>query len=80
MMENLMHHTNHITLYAITLLAIGLTLRYIVGRRRFNRRGIAGVQYFKSYAVAQITLFIERLTNIIASLMIAGAIILYLIK
>lgn len=79
-MKHLIHHINHLTVYAIILLAIGLLLRYIIGKRRFNRRGIAGTQYFKSYGVALVTTIIERIINIIATLMIMGAIFLYLIR
>ena len=79
-MKNLIHHPNHLTIYAIILLAIGLLLRYIIGRRRFNRRGIAGFQYFKSYTIALMTTTIETILNFIALLMIIGAIILYLMK
>lgn len=62
------------------MLAVGISIRYIIGKRRFNRRGVAGLQYFKSYDSALITVFIERLVNIIAILMIIFAIVLYLIK
>ncbi|MEO8949926.1 MAG: molybdenum ABC transporter permease [Mucilaginibacter sp.] len=79
-MENLNNPTNHLTIYAIILLVIGLTLRYIISKRRFNRRGIAGMQYFKSYSVALVTTIIERIVNFIAALMIIGAIILFLIR
>jgi hypothetical protein len=79
-MKNLIHYTTHLTIYAIILLAVGLLLRYIIGKRRFNRRGVAGLQYFKSYGVAVITTIIEWVVNIIATLMIIGAIFLYLIK
>ena len=79
-MKNLIHHTNHLTVYAIVLLAIGLLLRYIVGKRRFNRRGVAGLQHFKSYGIALLTMTIEKMVNIIAALMIIGAIFLYLLK
>ncbi|GAB3917174.1 hypothetical protein [Mucilaginibacter boryungensis] len=79
-MKNLIHHTNHLTIYAIILLTIGFLLRYMIGKRRFNRWGIAGTQYFKSYGVALITIMIERIVNVIATLMIIWAIILYLIK
>jgi hypothetical protein len=79
-MKNLIHHTNHLTICAITLLAIGLSIRYIIGKRRFNRRGVAGLQHFKSYGVALFTMTIERIVNMIATLMIIGAIFLYLIK
>ena len=79
-MKNVIHHTNHLTIYAIILLVIGLTLRYVIGKRRFNLRGIAGMQYFKSYSLALVTIILEKAINIIATLMIIGAIILYLIK
>lgn len=79
-MKNLIHHTNHLTIYAIILLATGLSLRYIIGKRRFNRRGVAGLQHFRSYGIAVIIMTIEKVVNIIAALMIIGAVILYLIK
>ncbi len=79
-MKNLIHHANHLTIYAIILLAIGLLLRYIIAKRRFNRRCIAGMQYFKSYWVALVTTILERIINIIATLMIIGSIIITAIK
>jgi len=79
-MKNLIHHTDHLTLYASILLAVGLLLRYIIGKRRFNRRGLAEIQYFKAYGIALITITIEKVVNIIAALMIISAILLYLIK
>jgi hypothetical protein len=79
-MKNLIHHTNHLTIYAIVLLVIGLLLRYLIGKRRFNRRGVAGLQHFKTYGAALLTITIERIVNMIATLMIIGAVILYLIK
>ena len=79
-MRHLTHHTNHLTIVAIILLVLGLLIRYIVGRRRFNRRTIAGLQQFKNYNIAVLTTVLERLFNVIANLMIIGGIILYLIK
>lgn len=79
-MKNLIHNINHLTIYAIILLAVGLSLRYIVGKHRFNRRGMAGMQHFKSYGVALVTSIIERVVDIIAALMIIGAIFLHLIN
>jgi hypothetical protein len=64
----------------ILLLLFGLLVRYIIGRRKFNRRSIAGVQGFKSYAIAILTMTIEKLANIIAALCIILAIILFLFK
>jgi len=79
-MKNVTHHINQLTVHAIILLAIGLMQRYIIGKRRFNRRGVAGMQYFKSHSVALVTIIIERVVNMIAALLIIGAIILYLLK
>jgi hypothetical protein len=64
----------------ILLLLFGLFLHYIIGRRKFNRRSIAGVQGFKSYSFAVITLTIEKLVNIFAKLCIALAVLLMIIK
>jgi len=78
-MKNLIHHTNHLTIYAIILLTIGLSLRYIIGKRRFNRRGIAGLQQFRSYKHALMVCFIERLINILGAGCIAAGSALVLI-
>jgi hypothetical protein len=64
----------------ILLLLFGLLVRYIIGRRKFNRRNIAGIQGFKSYAIAVLTMTIEKLANIIAALCIILATILFLFK
>jgi len=79
-MKDLLTYTDRVTLYAIILIAIGITLRYFVGKRRFNRCGIAGLQQFSTYKQALLTTALERLLNIIATLMIGAGIILYLIK
>ena len=73
-------YQEHITFCAGILILIGLILRYWIGNRRFNRRGVAGMQYYKSYNVALITIIIEKLVNVIAVIMIIGGMILYLIK
>jgi hypothetical protein len=64
----------------ILLLLFGLLVRYFIGRRRFNRRSLAGVQGFKSYAIALLTITVEKLANILATLCILLAIILFLLK
>ena len=33
----------------LLLIALCLFIRYAIGRRRFNRRGVAGLQQFSSY-------------------------------
>ncbi|MBD1362990.1 hypothetical protein IDJ77_04130 [Mucilaginibacter sp. ZT4R22] len=72
-MKNLI--CNHIE---ILLSVVGIYLRFLIGKRRFNRRGVGGLQYFKSYSIALITAFVEKSVNIIAMLMIITAIILLL--
>jgi len=68
---------NHITLHACIFLGIGLAVRYIIGRRRFNRRGIAGLQLFSSYEKWWLITRVERLFNFLALLAIlAGAVLL----
>jgi hypothetical protein len=62
------------------MLAVGILILYIIGRRRFNRRGVAGLQQFKSYEAAWLTTIIERVLKIVAVMMIIAAVILYLIR
>ncbi|MFA6151991.1 MAG: hypothetical protein WC716_11765 [Chitinophagaceae bacterium] len=47
-MENLFTHTDNASNAAL-LIGIGLLIRFIIGYRRFNRRGVAGLQQFDSY-------------------------------
>jgi hypothetical protein len=76
-MELLIIQHNHLTLHACILLGIGLIIRYWIGRRRFNRRSIAGLQLFSSYEKWWLITRIERLVNFLALLAIlAGAFLL----
>lgn len=61
-------HQNYIIPCGIGLLAICLFIRYKVGKRRFNRRGIGGLQHFSNYRKAVATTFGETLLIIIANL------------
>jgi len=78
-MKNTPYHL-HINLAIVALLFIGLLLRYWIGKRRFNRRNIAGLQQFKNYRQAVCASIIEKGINILGLLMLLAAIILYLIK
>jgi hypothetical protein len=61
----------------IVALALGISIKIFVGRRKFYRRNQAGLEGFKSYRNALITPFVETvLTFIAALLIIAGAICL----
>ena len=65
-------YTNH---YGSLLLITGLFIRYQIGRRRFNRRSITGVQIYSSYIKAILTSIIETLLNIVGALFIVAGII-----
>jgi hypothetical protein len=52
------------------LFAIGIALRLWVGMRRFNRRGIGGLQHFSNYFVGLATLFVEFLVKWTANILI----------
>jgi len=70
-------HPNYTAPCGLILIAIGLTIRYYIGRRRFNRRGIAGLQQYTAYGKAVITTIYERLMLTIANVcLIAGVFIL----
>jgi hypothetical protein len=76
-MQLLIIQHNHLTLHAFILIGSGLAIRYIIGRRRFNRRGIAGLQLFSSYEKWWLTTRIEALVYFLGLLAIlAGAFLL----
>ena len=79
-----MKHANHdnytVLILAIILFVAGLLIRYFIGRRRFNRRGVGGLQHFKSYNTSLIIPVMERVLNIIGTLMILAGIALYFIR
>lgn len=65
------------TIIAIAFIGLGLFIRYHIGRRRFNRRGVAGLQHFPSYGKALVISTIERLFSGIAyALLLAGVMLL----
>ena len=64
------------TIIAIFLIGAGLLTRYHIGRRRFNRRGIAGIQQFSSYGKAVCTLAIEKLLLFLATLCLLAGMVL----
>lgn len=41
------------------LLFIGILIEFFIGSRRFNRRGLGGLQHYHSFTEALITTFIE---------------------
>ncbi|MEO7214544.1 MAG: hypothetical protein ABIX36_17190 [Mucilaginibacter sp.] len=79
-MKHASHDNYTVLLLAIILFVAGLLIRYIIGRRRFNRRGVGGLQHFKSYNTSLIIPVMERVLNIIGALMILAGIALYFIR
>jgi len=69
-------HHSYIIPCGLLLVVIGLFIRYHIGRRRFNRRGLAGLQQFNSYGAGLITTVIESLINIIGTLTLWAGIFL----
>lgn len=63
-------------IYALCFMVIGFIIRYVIGRRRFNRRGIGGLQHFSSYGIGLITTIAEWLFKWIANLLIVIGIFL----
>jgi hypothetical protein len=63
-------------LTGMILSALGLWLRYHIGRRRFNRRGIGGLQQFPTYGRFIFTVIIERVIHFLATLCLWAGLIL----
>ena len=61
---------SYYNIYGIIFLLIGVFIRYQIGKRRFNRRNIAGLQIYTSYLKGQITATIETLLNLLGILFI----------
>lgn len=65
---------------AIVCTVIALLIRYWVGRRRFNRRGVGGLQHFSNYEKAVVTTFFEKLLMLASFALLLIAAILLLSK
>jgi hypothetical protein len=63
----------------LLLAALGLFIRYLIGRRRFNRRGVGGLQQFPTYGRFIFTVTVERIIHFIGTLcLLAGLFLLAL--
>lgn len=65
--------------WGFIFLITGITLIYLIGRRKFNRRGVGGLQHFPAYWIALLTVFLEWLIKWLAIVLI-GAGLFLLIK
>lgn len=52
------------------LIALGLLIRYHIGKRRFKRRNLAGLQGYSSYLASQLILLLEKTFNLLGLLLI----------
>lgn len=62
----------------VSLILLGLSVRHLIGRRRFNRRNAAGRPQFKNYELAVIISFCEHLLNLVASFLIAFGLLAFI--
>ncbi|SFB35616.1 hypothetical protein [Algoriphagus aquimarinus] len=65
-----------VTVLGGALVLSGFAIRYWVGRRRFERRGLGGLQHYSSYSKALVVSTIERIANLLTIPMILGGIFL----
>jgi len=59
---------------------MAIIIRLLIGMRRFNRRGLGGLQHFENYFAGMLTLLIEWLLWWTANLAILWAICGWLFK
>jgi hypothetical protein len=59
---------NYTVRCGLLLSVVCLLIRYQVGKRRFNRRGIGGVQHFSSYSQAITVTILERFCLFVANI------------
>jgi hypothetical protein len=71
---------NHLLAHPLALIGIGLFIRFIINRRRFNRRGVAGLQLFSSYEKWWLTTRIEALFYFLGLLAVVAGILLFILK
>ncbi|TKT85987.1 hypothetical protein [Dyadobacter frigoris] len=62
----------------ITMVLISLVIRFIIGRRRFNRRGLGGLQQYSSYSKGLVVGFIERFLMMLTGVLIVVCTVLFL--
>lgn len=61
-------HHSYTVPCALFLISVCLIIRYLIGRRKFNRSGMAGLQGYNNYNRAVATTFLEKMMLFIANL------------
>jgi hypothetical protein len=67
-------------LTGVILAAVGLFIRYQISKRRFNRRGIGGLQKFPTYGRFVFVMAAEKVIYFIASLCLWAGLILLAVE
>lgn len=57
---------------AIILFISGIVILYVIGRRRFNRRNLAGLETFNSYGTVVFVRFLEAFFKLLGWAMVIG--------
>ena len=65
-------------LFGVGLFIAGCVINYRIGRRRFSRRSITGMEVFRSYEHAWGTRLLERVGRLIAFLLIIAGLMIVL--
>jgi hypothetical protein len=73
-----MTHFHSYAYLGIFLIFAGLVIRYQIAKRKFSRRGPAGLEYFSSYKEGLITRFVEGIGRFFGFLFIMMGILLIL--
>ena len=63
-----------ILIIGLFILVVGYLIRYIIGKRKFKRRAITGLEGFKGYNSALTSKFFERILLIIAKIFIIAGV------
>lgn len=69
-----------VMMYGFVLLAAGIGIRLVVGKRRFNRRGLGGAQFYDSYWSAILISTIEGLSMLLSAGCIVTGFVLFFIE
>jgi hypothetical protein len=65
-----MKHVWIMRIIGIILICLGLLIRYVIARRKFNRRAMTGAQGFSSFEKAWITALVEKNIGWLSTVMI----------
>ena len=69
-----------VSIYGVILILTGAFLRLWIGKRRFDRRGVAGLQHYRSYWAGLIISAVEILLALASVLMMTSGLVLVLIE